>query len=230
MGCSKPITFDSRVTSLYPFLNEEPEGAIIKTEPMFFNSSVSYAMQMGGAVTRAFLSALPDGWSDAVFDSRIHMLMPGWYPSIPGWHHDDVPRAKKIPVGQHFATGGQPDYDNQSYFSEHIMGLANGGICPTEFAVGEAEMPAVGENETIYKVWHPEVQKQIEAGRLKLVKAPSLTLLQFDWQTFHQGTKARGSGWRWFGRVTRYSDRCDEITNEIRTQVQVYLEFPMEGW
>lgn len=230
MGCSSPKVFDSQVEDLGLFMPFEPHQDVIKNEAMFFNSSVEYAYNNGGPITRAFLSSLPIGWAGGVFDSRIHMLMPGWYPSIPGFHHDDVPRAKKVPVGTHFATGGQPDYDNTSYLSEHIMGLVNGAVCPTQFAVGKAEMPSVKDNEVIYKVWHPLVVKQIEDGLLKSAEAPSLHLLKFDWQTFHQGRPAVGSGWRWFGRITRNSDRCNEVSNEIRHQVQVYLEFPMEGW
>ena len=38
------------------------------------------------------------------------------------------------------------------------------------------------------------------------------------------------NGWRWFGRVSRNTDRVKNITNEIRVNAQVYLEFPMEGW
>jgi hypothetical protein len=69
------------------------DNSEIKKEPMFFNSDFDYAYLNGGKITRSFLDNLPDGWRiDVVFDSRIHMLMPGWYPSIPGWHHDDVPR------------------------------------------------------------------------------------------------------------------------------------------
>ena len=38
-----------------------------------------------------------------------------------------------------------------------------------------------------------------------------------------------GAGWRWFGRLSRNTDRVRKITNEVRQQAQVYLEFPMEG-
>jgi len=61
-------------------------------------------------------------------------------------------------------------------------------------------------------------------------KDPSNRLVYFDCDTFHTGTKAVKNGWRWFGRVSRNTDRVNKITNEIRKQAQVYLEFPMEGW
>lgn len=42
--------------------------------------------------------------------------------------------------------------------------------------------------------------------------------------------RANKDGWRWFARVSQSTNRADFITNEIRNQVQVYMEFPMEGW
>lgn len=203
---------------------------VIKSEPMFFNCTPKFAYDNGGPVTRAFLREVPDGWwKDAVLDSRVHMLMPGWYPAIPGYHHDDVPRPA-IPVGQHFMTAGQPDYDNPRYLAEHLMGLVNGEICPTAFAIGACTMPAIPEGELIYRRWHAEVESLLRRGELEHWEAPSGKLIAFDWQTFHTGVKARKNGWRWFCRITKNSDRCSKITNEIRSQVQVYLEFPMEGW
>lgn len=203
----------------------------IKDEPMFFNCSLDFAYENGGPITRSFIDALsPHCLSDRmVFDSRVHMLMPGWYPAIPGFHHDDVPRPD-IPAGQHFITAGQPDYDNPRYHSKHILGLVNGDICPTEFAIGDCTLSEIPDGELIYRKWHEEVCQLLENGDMCRVKAPDRTLVYFNWQSFHQGTKAIGSGWRWFGRLSTDTDRADKITNEIRKQVQVYMEFPMEGW
>lgn len=202
----------------------------IKKEPMFFNSDLDFAYCNGGKITKSFIDNLPADWKEnVVFDSRVHMLMPNWYPSIPGWHHDDVPRPA-IPVGQHFISAGQPDYDTTKYFSEHILGLVNAEVCPTQFALGNCTMPTVEDNETVYKKWHVEVDKLIKSGNLSMIEAEDRTLYQFDWQCFHTGVKAVKNGWRWFGRVSRNTDRVDLITNEIRVNAQVYLEFPMEGW
>jgi len=143
--------------------------------------------------------------------------------------HDDVPRAE-IPPGQHFLTAGQPDYDNPRYHAEHIMGLVNADVCPTAFAVGRCVLQPVPDGELIYRQWHQEVEELITIGQLERYEAPTNTLLRFDWQTFHACQKARKNGWRWFGRVSRHTDRVKSITNEIRRNAQVYLEFPMEGW
>lgn len=228
MGASTSKHFKSNFEYLSPFAidlsNEQ-----IKEEPMFFNSSIGYAYMNGGPITRSFINALPDGWEGAVFDSRVHMLMPGWYPAIPGWHHDDVPRPS-IPTGQHFVTAGQPDYDNPRYKSEHILGLVNAEVCPTEFLSGDCTMPAIPDGELIYRKWDSIVRQLIQDGSNTVEKSPDRRLVYFDCNTFHTGSKAVSNGWRWFGRVSRNTERQNNITNEIRVNAQVYLEFPMEGW
>lgn len=221
--------FNSQIEEVGKFASNIVNDSI-KHEPMFFNSDLQYAFEKGGPITRSFIHALPEDWREnVVFDSRVHMLMPGWYPAIPGYHHDDVPRPD-IPVGQHFITAGQPDYDNPRYLSEHILGLVNADICPTHFAIGKCVMPEVPEGEIIYRKWHPEVLNLIDYGQLTKIDAPDRTLVKFDWQTWHTGSKTLKHGWRWFGRVSRNTDRVKKISNEIRVNAQVYLEFPMEGW
>lgn len=221
--------FNSGFTPLVPFAEGVANDAI-KDEPMFFNSDALFALAHGGPITRAFIQALPDDWREnVVFDSRVHMLMPGWYPAIPGYHHDDVPRPPIAP-GRHFITAGQPDYDTPRYRSQHILGLVNAEVAPTHFAVGECVMPQVEDGDLIYRRWHGEVERLIDAGELQSKPAPDRTLVYFDCDAFHTGTQAVSSGWRWFGRISRNTDRANNVTNEIRRQVQVYLEFPMEGW
>lgn len=195
----------------------------IKNEKMFFNCDLSFAYDKGGPITRGFLDALPSGWINnrTVFDSRVHMLMPGWYPAIPGYHHDDIPRN---------TPGGQPDYDSTEYHSEHIMGLVNGKICPTNFIKGECNMSAVDSGDLVYRKWDSEIRDMVKENKIKVYKAPSNRLIYFDCHAFHAAEKAIAGGWRWFGRVSRNTARVNNITNEIRQQAQIYLEFPMNGW
>ena len=230
MGSITEKTFNSKCHIVNTFATEL-KNDIIKKEPMFFNSDFNYAMENGGEITKSFLNSLPEDWKNGplVFDSRVHMLMPGWYPAIPGWHHDDVPRPE-IPTGQHFITAGQPDYDNPRYKSEHILGLVNADICPTQFAIGECKMPPIPDGELIYRRWHQEVESLIKDNVLTVEVCKDRTLYYFDWETFHTGTKTVSNGWRWFGRVSRNTDRVNKITNEIRVNAQVDLQFPMEGW
>lgn len=212
------ISFDSKIELLNKFIGED-----IKSENMFFNSSLDYAYYNGGKTTKNFIDALPQDWQNesTVLDSRLHMLMPGWYPAIPGWHHDDVPRNTE---------SGQPDYINTKYHAEHILGMVNSEICPTEFLIGSISLKLPNIGETIYRKWHEEIELIKDNGDYKVLSCPESQLVYFDSSCFHRAVKANQSGWRWFCRVSKNTDRTKSITNEIRKQVQVYLEFPNNGW
>lgn len=213
------MIFDSQVKIRGAF-NSNHSQDVVKNEPMFFNCDLSYAWENGGPITKAFIEKLPidwQEWCDVVFDSRVHMLMPEWYPCIPGWHHDDVPRSTPT---------GQPNYQNPEYFSDHLCGLVNAEICPTLFALGMIEVSNLDINTTIYETW----SKEIAEMTLPAYEAESGQYIEFDCNTFHTGVKAKAGGWRWFGRLSRFTERTKHITNETRRQVQVYLENPIMGW
>lgn len=221
------MIFSSEIDIRGNFAHEFPDS-VVKNEPMFFNCDLEYAYKNGHEVTRTFLDGLPDDWKldEVVLDSRVHMLMPGWYPCIPGWHHDDVPRT---------TATGQPNYTNPEYHSEHLCGLVNAHLAPTEFATGTFKMSEPDIDSTIYQVWHKEVQKQLFESLKngygpKPIFAESGKYIQFDCHSFHTGTKAVGNGWRWFVRLSRNTHRTKFITNEIRHQVQVYMDDPTQGW
>ena len=218
------MTKHIRIKSEFTWGTELPEFSQwdVKNEPMLFNCDAAHARDLGGPITKAFLGAFERegrALKDAVIDTRVHMLMKGWFPCIPGWHHDDVERT---------APGGQPNYHDPKTRPHHAMALINGAICPTEFALGEAHMPLIEPGKVVYREWHPMVDTLVENGVLRLESAPSNQIIYFNDRTFHQGTRAVADGWRWFGRVTWGSDR--KPTNEVRRQVQVYMDNPMEGW
>ncbi len=194
----------------------------IKYEPMMFSCTWNYAYENGGEPTKLFLLSLPSELHNdrTIVDSRVHMLMKGWFPCIPGFHHDDVPRGKN--------NNGQPEYYNPSYRSNHAMVLYNGDICPTEFALGETEFSNPENHEIVYKEWHKEVECKIREGSLSSLSCPNNTIIFFDDRSWHQGVKAVDNGWRLFIRASWNTDR--KPVNEIRRQVQVYMENPMEGW
>jgi hypothetical protein len=191
----------------------------VKDEPMLFSCDWNHAESLGGPITREFLSLLPYTWENAIFDSRVHMLMPGWWPCIPGWHHDDVPRTR---------IDGQPNYHDPANITEHAMLLVNGEIAPTKFAIGELELWEPVFGRTIYQQWHPIVEMAITNGSVGQVDAPSNRVIYFNHQTFHRGVQAVKGGWRFFIRATKNSSR--KPTNELRRQVQVYLSYPEMGW
>lgn len=193
----------------------------IKNEPMLFSCDLLAARKLGGPLTRSFLNKIPSNIlvkEDFIVDSRVHMLMKDWYSCIPGYHHDDVERG----------PNGQPNYNGEFPKSEHVMCLLNGDICPTEFALGQSEFNDIEEGQKYYKEWHKDVVQKLENSELQQFSAPSNKPIYFDWQTWHTGVKAKASGWRWFIRCSWNTSR--KPVNELRRQVQVYLEHPMEGW
>lgn len=212
------FTFDSQISIGSALPDESVEE--IKREPMLHKCDLDHALELGGKLTQLFIIMLPDSWkrSPLRIDSRTHMLMPGWFPCIPGWHHDDVPRERE---------DGQPNYVNPSYKTEHIMALW-GDCSLTQFAVGKDDFPDVPLGNKFYKEWHLEVENKIEQGKLKRITIPERRMVFFDWQSWHQGMPATKNGWRFFIRATRGS--LAKPHNETRNQTQVYMEDPMGGW
>lgn len=202
----------------------------IKNEPMLFNNNGGSAYEQGGPITRAFLSELPRSWtmSPLVIDSRVHMLMPGWFPCIPGWHHDDVPRVR---------VDGQPEYVKPTIRAEHIMMLVNSHLAPTQFAIGKANFVEPPLGSTIYEQWHHDVGFKIQVGDLVTCNIQDRVLTQFDDRTWHRGVAATGNGWRFFIRASRYFDLDGQLiprpgvrANEVRKQVQIYMSAENAGW
>lgn len=224
---TQTYTFKSEIRVNKPVFSiwNEPEDklqAMVKDEPMFFRADLDFAEKNGGPLTKAFVAELRNYdkffHTNILIDSRVHMLFPGWYPSIPGFHLDSVPRE---------LGSKQPNHKNPSYQADHCMMLV-GDASKTEFALGDVILPEIKEDEVYYKEWHPQVEKQVNEGKLKKVVAEPGQLIFFDWQAWHQGVKATKRGFRLFIRATAFSTQ--KVMNEIRRNAQVYLEAPMNGW
>lgn len=189
----------------------------VKSEPMLHRATREFADVYGGPLTKSFLARLP--WhGDILIDSRVHMLMPGMWPCIPGWHHDDVPRER---------SDGQPEYENPSYKAEHCMALW-GDCSLTEFAIGEHEIEIPPLGVKIYKEWQSKVEALCESGVLHRATAPERRMIYFDWQTWHRGMPTTKRGFRFFIRATRNSGL--EPRNEQRFNANVYMPILEEGW
>lgn len=199
----------------------------VKNEPMLFNADFEFAWQNAGPITKAVMMALPMRFLEGpvVIDSRVHMLMPSWFPCIPGWHLDDIPRTR---------ADGQPDHINPAYKAEHAMCIV-GDASRTAFAVGQIGLKEPSLGEVIYGEWHLVLEDIIEwhaqNGRQDLLRVEQvnpLDIVTFNDESFHQGTAAVKNGWRYFIRITRNTQRVP--TNEIRRQVQTYLPAIVGGW
>ncbi len=207
----------SVVGQMYPFCQQK-----VKDEPQFFSASWDFAAERGGPITRDFLkhAAIAVGpRHDGIVDSRCHMLMPGWYPCIPGWHLDDVPRTR---------PDGQPDHCRPSYLSQHLCAVV-GDASLTQFLAGRIELDDIPVGKGVcYGEWNTVINNRIANGQLKPNTIGDGNIVQFDWQTFHRGMPATKDGWRMFIRLSWNTKR--PITNEIRHQTQVYLPAHEAGW
>ena len=123
-----------------PFYNPVRDEEI-ENEPMLFSSSWDFAINNGGPLTHFIMGYI----SETVFhhsgnlgknlypiiDTRSTMLMEGFYPCIPGWHCDGVPRHKRFQ---------QPDM-SQVFCPESLnitVQLCTEGLyCPTRIVTGK---------------------------------------------------------------------------------------------
>lgn len=233
----RTFQFDSKYTLGKKFWKDDDQGIefnnrAIKNEPCFFRASTAFATRFGGPITRAFIEKA--GFEGGIVDTRSHMLMPGMWPCIPGWHHDDVPRDRE---------DKQPNYRTPTYKAHHVMGLVSGELSPTEFLIGSVRLDEVRPGEgNVYEKWDDRINDAISGlarypknehgGRLGVgstVRAiPSGHCIFFNADDFHRGVKATGFGFRWFGRITINTEVTAE--NEFRQQTNVYLDKVNQGW
>ena len=203
---------------------------------MFFSASIDYAKKHDELTCRILemfqesrgyrdcLNSMPDGYHFVV-DTRITHCMKGQYPSIPGWHCDEVPRN----VNDDF---GQPDFLSLDDNVLHWLFLlsTDDNHCNTEFLDGSiVGFPHMyGPNELVYSQLDRRVNAGLEYGALSAEKVPSRCFFRFDQEVIHRATPATSDGWRLFLRVSCVKNR--PIKNVIRRQVQVYLADPSQGW
>lgn len=152
--------------------------------------------------------------TDWIIDSRVHMLMNGWYPCIPGWHTDFVPR--KAPLNQ-------PDFMHPTNTAEHYL-MVVGNTSLTQFVDEPIELPGAPVGSTYYGFWNDEIKKL--DPKIKTVESGEI--IHFTSNDWHRGVVAKKSAWRLFVRATRGVDR--EPENKVRRQTQVYLPAVEGGW
>ncbi|WP_079211868.1 hypothetical protein [Brucella pituitosa] len=212
---------------------------LIQQEPMLFGAEAKFADKQGGPLTDLALLALENigvDRTDLLVDTRSHMLKPGWFPAIPGWHCDEVPRGKD----------GQPDLslipEDPKDRPNHYLIVLDAGTCAMThfYPTSDRNLRGDGiiwEGMKLHKedanpqstVWG-HCDRLIRKWAFPCEIEPTLSghLYEFDQFDFHTATSAKLDGWRWFFRATTKSKR--PVANEIRRQVQVYLGNENGGW
>ena len=217
------------------FIEEATEQEIMN-ELMLFQCDPVFAMREGGplteSITRFILgspayakceasAAMRGGKIRPIVDTRTHMLFPGMYPAIPGWHCDFVPRAF-----------GQPDLTKlknrvvkaQRYFTVVVSSHPDGVSNPCYL---KESITADFSNE--FPVWgqlHFQINALMDEHPIPMHVQADREIMMFNTSTIHRASIAHNKGWRFFYRMAVVDATAK---NDIRKQTQVYAD-PNIGW
>lgn len=216
-------TFESNIEKIGS-LPVKVDRQLIHEEPMLFGASIKFASENGGPLTRAFLNEAIESllamqvYCEAnnihiVIDTRSHILMPGFYPAIPGWHADAYPRAK---------YGEQPNLELGNRNNYHIVAFQSDqddGVSRTLFSKHGTSTTMDVDNKHVWQSVHSqfkgETQSELDGE-----------ILKFSQATLHNAQAAHTKGWRWWIRVSCFYKPPE---NTVRRQVQVYAPIGL-GW
>lgn len=209
---------------------EDPSDEVIKNTLALWNCDLDTAVKYGGPLTRAALGGmnLRGDRKNIIVDTKTHMLMPGFYPGIPGWHTDGVPRGPE----RNPAAKADPDIFAQEEMEAeapryHL--LVTGTICPTMFATTpnmKLEVPD-GPDASLYKV----ITERMQENTFDYMVTEPSTVYEWDWWQLHTAQAATAHGWRFLIRVTEtnHFEPQTDLSKIIRTQQQVYVPEAF-GW
>jgi hypothetical protein len=212
---------------------QQPLPDLVKVTPGLWNCDPDDAARYGGELTRAALGAmaLRNDRKYVVVDTKVHMLMPGFWPAIPGWHTDGAPRGPNFNP----AAGGPPDIwrqEDPAARSPRFHLLVTGEGCLTQFAQDAIDLSIpVAPTPDLYRHVSHLVNAAVEVGAVRTAHVELCTAWEWDWWALHQGVVAEHSEWRFLMRVTEtdYLAPQRDLRQIIRTQHQVYV--PAEfGW
>lgn len=206
---------------------EQPSTELIKNTASLWNASLEDALKYGGELTKSAIGAMNLRMDKkfVLVDTKVHMLVPGFYPAIPSWHTDGVPRGAELKPD----SKGDPDIQAQEIMNPsrfHL--LVTGEGCLTEFADEAVFLDVPNEPSTqLYKM----VNEQMKTLDLKIKPIPTCTVLEWDWWNLHRGIQAKKHEWRFLIRVTEtdHVEPQKDLRQIIRTQQQVYVPESF-GW
>lgn len=185
------------------------------------SASRDQAAHRAGPVLLDMLRAFPlEAWSPPeglleVVDVRTQRLMPGMYPSIPGWHCDDWPRP-------HYH--GQPDPHAIDERVMHWTGYAatEEGAPATEFVAEPLLIPLDLEGGNVWE----QVHRFVEEAQPNTLLLPPGQVWEFSPMTIHRALPATARTWRQWGRVSWRSKR----PTTLEAAEHVYIRSEGTGW
>lgn len=209
---------------------ESPSQDVLRNTLGLVNASIEDAIRYGGDITKAAIGAmkLRNDRKNLIVDVKIHMLMPGFYPAIPGWHCDGVPRG----TGMNPLSKENPRMDLQILINEGKLPgirptryhmLVTGAGCLTEFVNGPIQLDDNSPDWKTSKIY-ARMNEQVENREAPRITVPSCQVTEFDWWDIHRGVQAKVHEWRYFIRVAEIdiAEPEKDLRKVIRTQHQVY--------
>lgn len=205
-------------TMPYPTMDD------VKTTFGLWNASIEDAIKFGGDVTREAIQAmnLRHDRKNLIVDTKIHMLMPGFSPSIPGWHTDGAPRDKnKNPQGKDVPS--LADQENELRPNRYHL-LVTGSGCLTRFIAQPLELDVPDKDYSLYANLSDKVQSLIKENKVDTLEVPTCQAIEFDWWDIHTGVLATKHEWRFLIRVCEsdFYEPQKDLRKVIRVQSQVY--------
>lgn len=206
---------------------EQPSVSEIKNTFSLWNASYDDAIRYGGDLTREALRVmnLRHDRKHIIVDTKIHMLMKGMSPGIPGWHVDGSPRDNlKNPNGS-----GMPDtfaQEGDDHFNRYHL-LVTGNGCLTKFLQDPVLIPIPDKPSfEVYTEMSSYVQDSLLSDSQfgNPINVPTGTVVEFDWWSIHTAIIATQKEWRYLIRVceTDYYEPQKDLREVIRMQNQVY--------
>ena len=189
-----------------------PLASVLRKERQFYQSSMEFVWDNGGPIAKEFIDKLPFLAHDNVLvDVRVHSLQAGYYPAIPGYHLDWLPRTNK---GADPIVSTIPDY-------EHVV-LIVAESSLTEF-VADATMIALPDTKAF-----EHANRQIKESKVKTEHVTSGDMVLFTSRDWHRPSPALGNEWRLLIRASRIDHK--KPVNRIVEQSQVYIPIEEASW
>lgn len=189
-----------------------PLASVLRKERQFYQSSIEFVYDNGGPIAKEFIGKLPFLAHDNVLvDLRVHSLQAGYYPAIPGYHLDWLPRTNK---------GADPIVDTIPDYDHVVLVVAESSL--TEFVVDDM-MIALPEVKAF-----EHANRQIKASGAKTEYIRSGDMVQFTSRDWHRPSPALGNEWRLLIRASRIDHK--QPVNRFVDQSQVYIPIEEASW
>lgn len=193
-----------------------PLASQLRKEKSMYQASMGFAFDNGGPITSEFIDKLPFSFGDNVLvDVRVHQLQKGYYPAIPGYHLDWLPRTDG---GEHPIVDTIPDYD-------HVV-LIVAETSLTEFVADPISL--VLPDKRAFEWANNEIKRWQKLDKVKTEHVISGDMVQFTSRDWHRPSPAEGSEWRLLIRASRIDHK--KPVNRLVDQSQVYIPIEEASW